>query len=533
MTTLLSFLGTGKYEPVAYEWHDADGPRQVETRFVCHALAEKSGPNCKVVVVATEGAWTAHGTAIEELLPDADRLVIPEGKSPEQLWEIFKILEARLRQLPETEPVVLDVTHGFRAQPIFVMSMLAHLRATGWTNELSVMYGAFDARREGTPPVAPLWDLTSVVEVVEWALGLQILLETGRVGPISSAVARLGSTLAKNWAVGGRQGERPSLDQLAKSLESFGADLETVRLGSLLGALRTRQGRVAPSSVLRLRDTLAANRALVRSALPVLDASLDRLEALLVTLDGKPLDTLASDEGHRRLVALATVYRDLGRYAETMVVAREGRVLRHSPPAAGRPGPSLDLGAQKLGERRVSKDHDPVVDARNDLQHGGLRLDPKPAKTIRDMARDAVRALAETPAEYDLATADDPVETRVVANVSNHPSEEWPEAMRTEVVERWGDPVDIAVPELTTSTESDDADADASIDDTVRRVLATGARVALVFGEPVFCFGVVRALAERGVRSYAPIGGRAAETLPDGRLARTFTFAGLRPYPTG
>lgn len=533
MTTLFSFLGTGNYFPATYEWTSDDGTSsRLETRFASHAVAGTLGPMTAVRIVATEAAWSTHGASLLEALPNAQRLPIPDGRTPDELWQMFSSLEAALRALPEEEAVVVDVTHGFRIQPLFVMSILTQLRATGWKNALTVVYGAWDARVEdlsGThPPITPIWDLTSVVELVDWALGLKILLETGRAEPVSEAVRLRGTAMAKAWATGGREGPRPSLDQLGKALANFGADLETLRLGSLLGAHHLHSGKPPePSTVAWLRETLGANRPLVKRALPVLDRSFDRLEEILARLDGGPLETLACEEGHRRLVALGELYLTFGRYAETMVVAREGRVLRFASPAAGQPGVGFDPLASSQAERRMSGERDPVVDVRNDIQHGGLRKGPKPASTLRDASHKAIEQLRETPAAYRSPDARQPPPERLVVNVSHHPAAEWPEKMCSEVGERFGAIVDLAMPEL-----REDDELEGLVASLVSEVVARGASVALVFGEPVLCYAIVSALGAVGVASYAPITRREVEHLDDGRLARAFDYRGLRPYPS-
>ncbi|MFN3920542.1 MAG: CRISPR-associated DxTHG motif protein, partial [Methylohalobius sp.] len=116
---LISFLGTGNYQPVDY-YLKAD--KCCKTPYVAAALACLL-PAEEVVVLATEQAEETHGEALVQELTRLGKnppqwVSILDGKSQTELWTNFDRLVDLLTQT-EAEHVVLDITHGFRSQPFF------------------------------------------------------------------------------------------------------------------------------------------------------------------------------------------------------------------------------------------------------------------------------------------------------------------------------------------------------------------------------------------------------------------------------
>ena len=301
---LLSFLGTGRYEPVTYE---LDGRTAGTTPFVARALAELVAPR-EIVILTTEAAERKHGTELRRALgetgfPEPCFVRVPEGRSRDELAELFRILCRELRgELDGRQGhLVLDITHGFRAQPFFAASVLAFTRAVDDPPpEVRVVYGAFE-QRSGDGK-APIWDLTYLVEVLDWAQALRLFLRTGRATEAACATERLGRELRRAWAVGGRSGERPRLAELGEALSEFGADLETLRTGDLLLGRDDETRRRA--SARELAEALEAARAEVDEHLPPLAQVLDKVEAMVRPLVGEFRDLQAA-EGRRAVGALA------------------------------------------------------------------------------------------------------------------------------------------------------------------------------------------------------------------------------------
>lgn len=303
-------------------------------------------------------------------------------------------------------PVVLDITHGFRAQPFLAAVVVAFLRAVDERpREIRVLYGAFEAKSaEG---VAPIWDQTYRVELPDWTAALRMLLETGRAEEAAAKTERLGRSLAKAWAEGDRSGPRPELDRLGRAFRAFGADLETLRTGDLLlGSPKAAPSAVALAEALeRARDDARAH------LLPLADV-LERVRAMVAPLAVGP-DHLASPEGLGAVAALARLHLELGRWLEAAATLREGWVNLYAEPDLARPGHErFDNEARKRVEGRAKDDEansrqwDELADIRNDLLHAQDRArdGARPAEAIAGLLErfvstfeEWIRALGDPP----------------------------------------------------------------------------------------------------------------------------------------
>ncbi|MCX7631662.1 MAG: CRISPR-associated DxTHG motif protein, partial [Geminicoccaceae bacterium] len=219
----------GRYEPVRYGF---EGREAASTPYVARALAELFAPG-RILVLATEEARAKHEDGLRAALAEAGTAVpefvaVPSGGARADQLALFAALKAALRGAEG--PVILDITHGFRAQPFLAAAVVAFVRAVDDPPpETRVVYAAFEAKSKDG--VAPIWDLTYLVELLDWTFALRMFLQTGRAEEAADATGAVGRALAKARFEGGKQGPRPELNRLAKALHEFGADLETLRTG--------------------------------------------------------------------------------------------------------------------------------------------------------------------------------------------------------------------------------------------------------------------------------------------------------------
>ncbi len=159
---LLTFLGTGKYEPCRYQFSDSLSD---EEAFFSVSLAEHLKPD-KVVSLQTEKAAEINGTAldgkIKRLGIEHNVVTIPNGASEDELWQIFGLLTEAVDPGCELH---LDITHGFRSQPLLGFIALNYLRITRKIRIGGLHYGAFEARKEN---IAPVFDLTAFLTLLDW-----------------------------------------------------------------------------------------------------------------------------------------------------------------------------------------------------------------------------------------------------------------------------------------------------------------------------------------------------------------------------
>ena len=388
---LVSFLGTGKYEHVTHEF---DGRRAATTPYVARALAELLRP-AEVVILATAEAEAKHRAALERAF--AEGSIAPPsfvrvlaGRDRAELFELFRILREQLR--PREGSIVLDITHGFRAQPFFAASVVAFSRAVDpEPAQLRIVYGAFEQKREDGS--APIWDLSYLADVLDWASALRLFLRTGRADEAAAATESLGRELGKAWARGGKQGEQPKIQLLGEALGRFGADFETLRTGDLLLG---RDGK--KSSARDLAEKLRAAEPEVQEHLPPLGEVLNQVQAMVRPLDGA-FEDLACPQGRAAVEALAKLYLRLGRYLEAIATVREGLINKRVDARAARPAAAdFDGDERKRAEEeiRAAPRFKSVADLRNDLLHAQYRKrdSTRPAASVIDQVKRAVEEFA-------------------------------------------------------------------------------------------------------------------------------------------
>jgi CRISPR-associated Csx2 family protein len=214
----LTFLGARKYETVTYVWEE----RSYTTRLFPEALARIFEPE-KVFVFVTERARTyrppigqkcpqcqqvlpepkeeqTYEEQLRGLLRDSVEFVpIPEGRSEQELWEIFDRVASTV---DEGDTILLDITHAFRSIPMIVFPIAAYLRKTKGVVIERIVYGAFDARNPyRTPPQpedrVPIFDLTPLLELLDWTGGAEALLKRGDAELIAEKMVTAHQTLRR------------------------------------------------------------------------------------------------------------------------------------------------------------------------------------------------------------------------------------------------------------------------------------------------------------------------------------------------
>jgi|GEM_PF-1990949 len=386
---LISFLGTDRYDSTNY----CLGGQRHESRFVVDALARLLEMD-EVTLLATQTAWRTHGADVQKALPSSIRFrrrEILDGQSRDELWQQFEALrDAVLEDPPET--LVLDITHGFRAQPFFAAGVLMQLAASGQLPpDTQVWYGEF----RGKDAESPLWDLTTFVELMHWIQGTALLRHAGTG---SLLVQRLKDERARQarrvQAAGG--GEFPDTSALTGAIEAFCDDLATVRVASLITGYRQNQPQRAISTARQLREAVESYKEQAEKWLPALVPLLDHLRHLT---EGLPADSLASEEGLRALQTLAKRYLELERYPEAAIVVREGWISSLGDAESVEVNNSgFDLRARQALEERwralPGHEADRISRVRNDLQHGGFNKQPRPSKSLKEEVQKLVEEFA-------------------------------------------------------------------------------------------------------------------------------------------
>jgi CRISPR-associated DxTHG motif protein len=403
----LTFLGVARYETVTYVWRGEEQERSHKTCLFPEALAQIFEPE-KVIVFVTETAKNHRPSESEptyvDMLRDklGDRVEwvdIPEGRSEQELWEIFDRVASAV---DKGDTILLDITHAFRSIPMIVFAVAAYLRRTKKVTIAHVVYGAFQAQDENNR--APIFDLTPLLELLDWTSGAEALLERGDAGLIADKMIAAQQTLRRTGT-----GTPARLKTLGEKLQDFSQALHLSRPREVM-----RTAHKLLSLLEEARDEFQ------RWALPF---------ALLAEQIRRELEPLAfakpdalSRENLERQVGLVEYYLRTGLVVQAITLAREWVIsfvllyggkeewrkgwLKHSnreeaeqalgAAAARQRGENAELpewfdrlpNKEELGEL-----WNKLGDLRNDLAHCAMRENARSARAIEQDAKEISQKL--------------------------------------------------------------------------------------------------------------------------------------------
>lgn len=421
MQRLVSFVGTGDYQPASYVWGEHPA---VETPYVAEALARRWNPT-QIVLLATEAAEEKHRAALDERLcalepvPHIDWRRLLDGRTQEEQWAEFACVQTALTGAQEHAALLLDITHGFRAQPFLAGAALLLVRAAGrLPRETRVVYGEFCGP---APEPSHIWDLGQFLELGLWAEALSTFLRTGSAGPVVD-LARQAQHRAQDRIRRAGTREFPRIGGLITALEQFSDDLATVRLAAVISGYEQDPAKKerAVGSAQRLLDAIDQHREEAGRHSPPVALILDRLTDWLRPLAA---GTLNGIHGQEALHALARLYQELERWPEAAIVLREGRVNRHARNAQAIEVNSTDFDDE--ARRQADADfgaNDPaareITDVRNDIEHGGMRKQPLSAGALKKRIGHLIDRYASQ--DEAQASVEPPVPRRRIF-VSRHP----------------------------------------------------------------------------------------------------------------
>lgn len=198
----ISFLGNGFYEPTRYVENEDDEVSSSSLRFIQEATINKFCKNYTkadlIYVFTTIGAlanWNDgehknyKSNAIEwyeglhtrlkelDLACSFVNVMIPDGRSTDEIWEIFRIVYEKLESNDE---LIFDITHGFRSLPMLNMVLINYAKLLKDILVKGIYYGAFEAKyQRNSYWYSPIWNLKDFEELQEWSNNAAIFLQTG------------------------------------------------------------------------------------------------------------------------------------------------------------------------------------------------------------------------------------------------------------------------------------------------------------------------------------------------------------------
>jgi len=182
---LIAFLGKVQYDETTYQIGDKLYNKQ---RLVFIPIYEHFSPFHTVYIIGTKDSkW--------EMLKDFshERIEIPYGRSESDFWEMFDILTNRIK-IKDRE-VIVDVTHCFRAIPLFVAIYIRFIKHLEPTAKFShIFYGSYEKGQ----PVNPVVDLAPILELLDWIDATVSFMKHGELEELSMKVKKANDMVWKN-----------------------------------------------------------------------------------------------------------------------------------------------------------------------------------------------------------------------------------------------------------------------------------------------------------------------------------------------
>ena len=214
----ISFLGTGEYKTVTYCWQG----RECQTHLFPEAVACIFEPEKVLVFVTPKAKQHEYFAALSERLgAKMEAIDIPEGRSEQELWQIFDCVTS---SVGEGDSVILDITHAFRSIPMIVFAVAAYLRRTKDVTIERIVYGAFEARDENNR--APIFDLTPLLDLLDWLSGAEFFLQRSDATLLAE---RLRTVHRQAWRSRSGEDLPTILQPIANKLQSFSQALHLAR----------------------------------------------------------------------------------------------------------------------------------------------------------------------------------------------------------------------------------------------------------------------------------------------------------------
>jgi len=411
---LLTFLGLNKYYLTRYVWHGETFDAQFAPLATIHFLK----PQQLTIFLTDDVREKVFPTFQKALPPDLSVEIkpIPLGEDDTALWDIFTTIADSVE---EGDEIAFDITHGLRSFPYLALLVASYLRAAMQVQVRAVVYGAFDVRDQSTTPnSAPLFDLSPMLHLLEWASATDRFNRTGDARYLASLLREQQKVLAQRWQGQPEQLRQLSaLNNLAGNLQEISQALRLIRPHQTMQAVNGLSQRIEAAKPV-LQETAAA-RPFTRL-----------LDNLFQTYH--PLSVDKADASAQQRQTLMTERRMLTWYVErelwvqavalgrewlvSWVMAHLGIAPETSSAERHRVEGFINTEADAfLQAKRESRSFVPIflreipkvetvlglwkslTNIRNDILHAGMRDNPKPPHTLIQNIRKSLETIEKLP----------------------------------------------------------------------------------------------------------------------------------------
>ena len=380
-----SFIGLHDYEPTTYAWKD----ELFETPFIQEATHHFFEPD-RVLVAMTPAAREKQEDLLQARL-SFERLDIPDGQNEEEWWTIFETIADAV---PPEAHLTIDITHGFRSQPVIALAIAVYLQAARDVTIERIVYGRFE--KNGPSPIL---DLTPFLDMIEWSVAARQFVRDGNADVLASMMVEAQNNAHKR----GDANPPQYIKAAGKQLKAFTDALSVVRVEE-----------VTIDRVDALVDTLDDIQDEVEEhpRLRPLEALLERVKARV-----HPMHTtnLYDAQGFAAQAEMMRFFLETNQVQQAVTLAREALVSHQAVAMGLDPAPAnrddWDESGRGQAEKALvdlSKDTKRTGDAkalgdlwsgigelRNDINHAGMNTDPGGGKGLVSNAQDLVEQVID------------------------------------------------------------------------------------------------------------------------------------------
>lgn len=243
MHVLLTTGGRGVRNEAVYLWAPKnETQKRCRTAHFQIAAFEFFRPDRVLYVATKEAAECENCLEVKKVIQDKMEIVIiPEGSSEDGLWEIFDKVSG---SIPAGCKVILDITHGFRSQPLLLFGVVAYLSRTRDVTLERIVYGAYEVGEDGPDGVrkASVFDLTVLADLLEWVHAVDTFIMRGDARRLADLLIDAHN---RQWVMRGSERENlpMKLKVMGKTLRDFSDSVRLLRpFDALEAAAKIAQG---------------------------------------------------------------------------------------------------------------------------------------------------------------------------------------------------------------------------------------------------------------------------------------------------
>ncbi len=555
MKKFISILGTTNYEITKYFWKEKSN--NVETRFIQKATLDlictdfQSSDQCLIFVTSKslEKNWNKLENELSDLKGKFEIIhtEIPNGNNEEEIWKIFQIIYDSINNDDE---LYVDITHSLRYLPMLLFVLLNYLKVLKNVKVNSLTYGNFVGSDANN--FSPIIDLLPLIELQDWTIAANNFIQYGNANMIVELTKKEIKPILRETK-GGNIGAS-NLREFSDILKEFTESISTARgkyvyEKNFVDDVNRKLNIIKPSN----------------GVIPQLNPILDKISEKISTFTSSPIERILNavkwcidhelyQQAYSFLIeGLITKFcvdnclnvddvkdRELVSCAGRIVIQKiESQEDKWEGGCRERIEITRKLIQYFSKRKNYVNDLARISDLRNDFMHAGFRKNSTHSNNLIQTLKTSFEKLKplfyQQEDDQILYQESYPKKNKLLLNLSNHPSTQWPEKQLSVAREMFGEVMDLSFPLI---------QPDASLEEVcniskqyILQILDLKKKYSNIavhiMGEFTFTYRMVRELEKEGIPCYASTTRRTAEIVMENNQVSKiskFEFVAFRKY---